>query len=376
MGKQILRIFLKGFLQAIIVLGCMIICAVGGFFGTRYYYQWKNTKAAKIGTEAQRDDVSKNLIYVWDEKKEKINSCVLEVFDTNQQTMSYITLPGNGQVTLSAELFQKMYQSKLEVPQVVTISKLRSYFESDEDAFEYGVAILEDAFDIDISYYTAVPSLVFNDVFETKKISTGGNKKEKGNVLKDGFLSEMSQYTEKDSLEEQIKNFSDKVKSNLREKDKLSYVEDYLQLKQESIAYYCIPGKKEGNNYIIHEEKAAQLFQKCGVESGASAAGDSGDETAGSESDVKQLSNLVVLNSTTTTGVAARWSERLKENGYNVINIGNYSTPLTNTKIIVSKEGQGEELLSYFSNAEIEVGTVSDGADAEVIIGTDDVALD
>ncbi|MDD5948769.1 MAG: hypothetical protein PUC39_03430 [Lachnospiraceae bacterium] len=74
MGKMIFKVFVKGFLQAIFVIVCMILCGVGGFFGTRFYYSKKadkenSAKAADMIGDAQIDEVSKNLIYVWNEDK-------------------------------------------------------------------------------------------------------------------------------------------------------------------------------------------------------------------------------------------------------------------------------------------------------------------
>ena len=79
------------------------------------------------------------------------------------------------------------------------------------------------------------------------------------------------------------------------------------------------------------------------------------------------------MNSTQTAGVAANWSEEFTARGYNVKEVGNYSPQLTDTLIIVKEEGQGEEFLRFFTNASIEVGDVPSGADAKIIIGSNDI---
>lgn len=82
---------------------------------------------------------------------------------------------------------------------------------------------------------------------------------------------------------------------------------------------------------------------------------------------------IEVLNSTDTAGVAAGWQEKLNNAGFTVSQIGNYETEtLTNTKIIVSQEGMGQDLAGYFQNATIEVGTISSGVEIQIIVGTDD----
>ena len=83
--------------------------------------------------------------------------------------------------------------------------------------------------------------------------------------------------------------------------------------------------------------------------------------------------SIEVLNSTDVAGVAAGWQETLNGAGFTVSSIGNYETEtLVSTKIIVTQEGMGQDLVGYFKDASIEVGTISSGADIQIIVGTDD----
>ena len=93
---------------------------------------------------------------------------------------------------------------------------------------------------------------------------------------------------------------------------------------------------------------------------------------------VEQISSvghsIEVLNSTDVAGVAAGWQEKLNNAGFTVSQIGNYEVEtLTNSKIIVTQDGMGMDLLEYFPNASIEVGTIDSGAEIQVIVGTSDV---
>lgn len=83
--------------------------------------------------------------------------------------------------------------------------------------------------------------------------------------------------------------------------------------------------------------------------------------------------SIEVLNSTDTAGVAAGWKEKLTGEGFTVSDIGNYETEtLTSTKIIVTQDGMGQDLVGYFRNATVEVGTISSGAEIQIIVGTED----
>lgn len=446
MAKKVFMIFIKGFLQAILVIICMALCCVGGFFGTRYYYTKKasneNSKQVEnmIG-EAQIDDCSKNLIYVWNEEKSRISACVLEVFDTEKNSMDYITIPTSGQITISPTMYKKISQVNQEIPQVFTLSKLCSFFDKGDDtAFGYGVLILEDFFDIDVSYYSVVNKEDFEAAFEAKEEEVDKNGNLEGasysnktdtledddnddnssgtdpyahddrfatsdnyadattasdttteygatteepssattsvkvQQLKESFLSDVAQYQDADSLKEFVSKQCNNIKSNLDIKNKLSYVEQYLELNGSAIVYHCVPGRYDDKTYVFDIEDATAMFRKCGVDSTNKE--DEGDEASDDDDagGVKsELFNIVILNASRTQGVAAKWSEEMSLEGYNVKQIDNYDTLLTDSLIIVREEGQGEEFLKYFKNASIQVGTVPSGADAELIIGTNDI---
>lgn len=376
MGKQVFRIFMRGFLQTLFVIACMILCATVGFFATRFYYNQKNKISEKADAAATLDEVSKNLIFVWDDSKNKITGCVLEVFDSKNYDMTYFNISCNSQLTLSADLFQRLYQINPEIPQVLKLSNLCKYFEDEENAYAYGQLILEEYFDIDISYYTTVNKADFEQAFEQKNVSNGINaNKGKGYVLKDSFIKELSKLKGEDELKGYLEDLYDNTISNLDTSDRLSYAKSYIKVNPETIQYLTLPCKKEGKNYVFRLDKAKKILNKHGLMGTENdrESDDSFDEPEETPVPVKQLNNIVILNSTTTTGVAASWQEKLRKEGYNVLSIGNYTErTLTSTQIVVSESGKGEEFLQYFDGAEIVVGDVPAGADAQIIVGTND----
>ncbi|MBE5924282.1 MAG: LytR family transcriptional regulator [Lachnospiraceae bacterium] len=90
--------------------------------------------------------------------------------------------------------------------------------------------------------------------------------------------------------------------------------------------------------------------------------------------------SILVLNSTKTNGLALKWMNKLQGAGFTNINKGNYTASSeTQTRIVVAEEGMGKDLLPYFNDAVIEVGTVSSGIDVStsgvqifIIIGSND----
>ena len=97
--------------------------------------------------------------------------------------------------------------------------------------------------------------------------------------------------------------------------------------------------------------------------------------------------NIIVLNSTSTSGLAGAWSNKLKGAGFANIAVGNYSAGNeATTKIYVAEEGMGKDLLSYFSGATIVVGNIDAGVysvtggsmdhyDIFIVIGNSDTTV-
>lgn len=92
---------------------------------------------------------------------------------------------------------------------------------------------------------------------------------------------------------------------------------------------------------------------------------------------------ILVLNSTKTNGLASRWMNKLSSEGFTNVSKGNYSLSKdAQTKIYVPEEGMGKDLLPYFTDAVIEVGTLDSGIDVStsgveifIVIGSNDVSV-
>lgn len=92
---------------------------------------------------------------------------------------------------------------------------------------------------------------------------------------------------------------------------------------------------------------------------------------------------ILVLNSTRTNGLASKWMNKLSGAGFTNISKGNYSNSHdAQTKIYVSEEGMGKDLVGYFADAVIEVGTLDSGIDVStngveifIVIGSNDVTV-
>lgn len=92
---------------------------------------------------------------------------------------------------------------------------------------------------------------------------------------------------------------------------------------------------------------------------------------------------ILVLNSTGVSGLAKAWMNKLSGAGFTDVATGNYSLGKeAQTRIYVAQEGMGKDLAEYFTDAVIEVGSLSsgidvstDGVDVFIVIGSNDTTV-
>ncbi len=134
---------------------------------------------------------------------------------------------------------------------------------------------------------------------------------------------------------------------------------------------------------LDEDELQRQLDEEnmTGEDETAETSTEDSEETVSDSTSLK----IAVLNSTGTKGLAGAWVEKLQADGYTNIYAGNYKVgQLEASKIIAVTDGTGTDLVSYFSGATLETGTLTSGfnltdetvtttdIDLFIIIGTDD----
>lgn len=93
--------------------------------------------------------------------------------------------------------------------------------------------------------------------------------------------------------------------------------------------------------------------------------------------------SILVLNSTGVAGLAKKWMDKLKAEGFSNVKTGNYSESASaQTKIYVPEDGMGKDLAEYYTDAVIEVGSLSSGIDVStdgvqifIVLGTNDTSV-
>jgi hypothetical protein len=415
--KNIIKLFFTSLLKSLLCIG--VILGIGfASYKISYSILSDGTVLGKdssdsledIIDDATTDEISKNLIYVSDDKN-KITHVMLEICNTQTNNMDYVTIPVHTDYTIPSVMYRKLCQVNQEIPQVVRISKLKQYFNDESDAYGYGVLIFEKMLGTDISYYTALDQETYDNHYTQKSVkvayktkSTLNNTpdpngttpstqttlqtKMKLSVFSDAYKNQINDLGhDQKKIAEFIQEQYKRLDSNLTVYNKIGYVEAYEKMDVSLCHYWGIPGvytdkvfavdtkaAKKALQYLVERTEVYTAEQDLTEENMISAS--VVDETA---SDDKQESSsskglkIYVLNGSQIAGLASVTKEKLEGAGYTVPKVGNYtSETLTTTKIKVSKEGQGEDLKEYFNNPELVVGGVTEGYDIEIILGTVD----
>lgn len=275
MRKSAGKIFAKGFLKSILFFILFAAITLGSYRLVMYLYGASDSDIIEVIpsvnkqitiTEASIDDVSKHLIYCVDEETGDITKLVLEIFDCENVMLYYITIPIKSQLTLSDSLHRELVLIKPSIPGFLKLSAVTSYLPK-ETVYDYGVLMIEELLNIQISYYTVVPQSIYNTVFDTEITKPKANPLLSSEnsfpreVFSDGFLEHLQTINTETQLRKYIEELYSKITSNLPFKDKLNYMESYLNTLGKNIVFEVIAGADSNSAYTINEIAATKQLK-------------------------------------------------------------------------------------------------------------------
>ena len=399
--NNVAKVFMVSLLKSIL---CILIILGVGVASYKISYNILSDGTGSIGTssgdisdiieDAQTDEVSKNLIYV--KNGDYITNIMIEICNTKTNNMDYVSIPIRTDYTIPTSMYQKLCTVNQEIPQIVRLGRLKTYFSNEEDAYGYGELIIEKMLGVKISYYTVIDQETYNSHFEKKKIMvaykhvesvmnelTGEMEDVTTDIYADEAISVANKtYTEelraisgdREKIAEYIKDQYERVNSNLTVYNKIGYIEAYEKMNVDYFHYWGIPGQRNGKIFSVSTPEAKKFLNKLINNTQTyTEAQDFSKESAGGIVKSSKGLNILVLNGSQISGLASATREKLSADGYTVGNIGDYTEEtLTQTRIIVKEDGYGKDLQSYFNSPEIITGTVQDGYDIQIILGTVD----
>ena len=253
-GSLIVTMFLKSFGVVIVM---MLIGVISYKFTMQYYEVSKADSQGEsildIVGDVTADAVSRNLIYSVDEETSKIKTMVIEVLNTETGNLDFITIPAHLQFAINNDVYQRLYEAGIDVPQIIKMSNLNEYFNNDT-SYEYGMLLLEDYFDIDLGYYTMMNEDLFNEIFEQ-------SEEYDYYVITEDLKKDVALLEDQSELDAFMKERMNLFKSNLKIKSKLKYSSDYMKINPELIYYHILPGVAEGGAFKVTQEEGHQLYQ-------------------------------------------------------------------------------------------------------------------
>lgn len=376
--KSIASVIFRTFFKAIGVMSLLIAVGFAGYFLTMFFYKI-TTRSEKSTTYEHVIDVttgndSRNLIYSYDEKSKLINRVVLEIYHSDTSNLDYVTIPSGTEIETSAETYAEMLKKSQEVPQIIRLSRLNRYFNTDI-AYEFGIMALEEEMGTKIGYFTAIPSQLFDELFENR-----GTKEEPHYAPSKAILDKAKACKDSYELSDLVDDYWNDLSSDITYAQRCQYSAGLKKVNPDYIHTYYVVTEKVKKTYHIITQKAKELFKKLDQQDEYTSADSYLAQSAAASSNVKNITDskklkIQITNGTKINGLAASYKEKLEREGYLVQGVGDYSGEvMVTTKILVKKKGIGDDLLSYFSAATIEVtsSSLADNADIEIILGTKD----
>lgn len=282
MGKKILGMFFKGFLQSFFIVALLLGAGVLGYQLTIKNLQepkeeailaYQEETVPESITQARIDDVSLNLIYCYNDDTNEITKLLLEIFNCKSKQLTYITIPMRTQITMSDSLYRKMITVNPQIPQVMLLSSMTKYLDSDT-IFDYGVLMLDDLLSIDISYYTAIPQSIYDTIFTGKvladsesnmadgKINNSSGQNLPTEVFTEDYVSFLKTIKTEEELSTYIESVYSDIRSNLSVHDKMNYLESYRATPMSNISFELISGDNQNSAFLIDKEQSAQRLKE------------------------------------------------------------------------------------------------------------------
>ena len=379
--KSVFSIFVRNFIRSIFWMAILVGFSGMSYKATMIYYDATGGPSDErvtsiireyFGSDAKVEDISKNLILSQNEEGQIVH-ILLEIFNQHTKNLDYITIPIDTKFTISHELYQKLCSVGSEMPQIICLEDADNYFK-EQTLYQYMVILIEDMLRMDVSYYTVISEEQFNWVFVESEMKvledTEDEEVQSYKVYKisESFFNETKNLTDSNSLKNFLKEESKEYQSNLSLRQKYEYVQAYLDIQEDYIYIHSVYGIQRESYFDIEVEKSHQLVKEI-IENNITYMKRQEDRKQ-QEKSASIGYNIEILNGSGIDGLAAFYEKLFVENGYTVLNIGNYTLgSIIQTKIIVKEEGLGKDLLEFVGTANIEVGTLPERVDIQVLLG-------
>lgn len=364
-----LKIVLKTFLKTIGVIALLIGVGVASYFLTMLFYKttereersskYEHVIDVSVGSE------SSNLIYSVDQDTKQVKAVVLELFDKETGNLDYITIPNKTQISLSTEKYNEYMEISSQIPQIVTLRDINEYFTGDV-AYEYGILLLQEELNVEIGYFTAMDSTEFNKRFD---------KVDGAFKPSDEYLDVVAQNKDEGAMKDFIEKEWDYVISDITLSQKQQYADGFIKVNRDYIYAHRAYAEEIKGKATLDGAKTKKMIDKIWESESRTEKQKSIDGTAAMTGIEKLKSRSIqITNGSKITGLAASFKTKLEADGLYVMGVGDFSGEIQKQTVIYARKKRwGKYLKPYFKNPVVkEAPALTNGADVEVVLGTDD----
>lgn len=262
--RSSVQIFLSGFLRSFLFL--LLLAGIGIASYQITYRLYDSGTVTYDGEESmffqkegkkEHQQVCRNLIYEVDAGTGRIKAVVLEIFDTGNKKLTYLTIPKELAFELSNELFRKVCTITDKVPQKMVLGRLTKYFEG-TSSYEYGEVFLGDWLDTEITYYTAMGEKAFHKIF--KKDADGTY------VFCPSMWKRIGRFSSEEDRKAYMTKMYSKISTDCNLASRLAYAGDYEGMNEGDISFERLFGEMSEN--IFYADKAAACAKLSDIENG------------------------------------------------------------------------------------------------------------
>lgn len=363
-------IIVINFFKTIGIIALLIAVGVLSYYLTMLYFKQtartERSTAYKHVISVNTGNESSNLIYSYDAKTKKIKAMVLELFDSTSGNLNYITIPVNTQIAISSGTYAELIQVSQKLPQLSMMSDINEYFSGDV-AYEYGILILQEELKADIGYFTAVSSDKFDTWFE----NAGTKEKPKYKPAR-ALLDRVAKDPAEDTIEALMEELWNDLITDITLSQKQNYAEALTRVNPDNIRLYRAYGTKNGNIFTLNKKKNKKLVNRI-WESESYTSSQKSSSTGKTVASQTAGHSIQITNGSAINGLAAAYQKKLQADGYHVIDIGNLvGNKQTKTVIYARKKTWADGFEKYFPDVSvIQRDTLTNGADIEIVLGTD-----
>lgn len=379
--------------------------------------------SADEGSQAVIDETNlESTLLIVDGKDQRTEYIYVNLYNKESGKLDVILVPANARVSLGKDNLKKVQEKIKDAGEDQEIQDIAAAFGEDK----YGIlrSVFAEVTGLTINGCDSMSLDAFQEVLETgpkvtynmpslmsyrnmdselKSIDAGDQELdgEKGVALithLDGTGNEESSRLDRTSTYigsflgqlTKSRKASDVVacyeKNALMDRDEgMTSVQDLVDgLDADDITIRIMQGGEEDGLFLLDSQKIqlqiAALAKQ--TQDGTSAKKDKKDDKDDKEDndavysdqggESKELA-IEIFNAAYVEGLARRWEDYLTSEGYNISMIDSYQQDgvFSETRIRVTEEGMGEDLLDYFPDAEIYVDEISTGGDIRIYLGSD-----